>query len=155
MNELTKLDQFLNEVANDFIGFDQTFRNLDRNKLSSKQTSFPPVNIVENGENVRIEMAIAGYSEKDIDIEYHDGILTIKGTKGEDETDENDRYVHRGIAKRAFERSFTIADTVVVDRASFDNGILTIHMYNELPEHRKHRHIEISNKSNDKKMLNE
>lgn len=151
---MTKLDQVFYDLADSFIGFDTVFRNLDGTK-TYKNTSFPPVNIVQDGENIRIEMAVAGYSTDDIDIEYRDGILTVKSAKLTDELNEGERYIHHGIAKRAFERNFTIADTVVVDGASYDNGMLIIHLHNELPEHRKQRKIEIEGSKGNKKLLNE
>jgi len=151
MNEMTTLDRVFDEMTNSFIGFDRTFRNV-RGTLPSKQT-FPPVNIVQNGEDVRLEMAVAGYSEEDIDIEYHDGLLTVRGSKGDDEQNNGDEYIYRGIAKRSFERVFTLADTVVVDDAVFENGILTVYMHNELPEHKKYRKIAINGNSDDEQQL--
>lgn len=148
-----ELEKVFDDMANSFIGFDRAFRNVHRGTLPSKQT-FPPVNIVENGEEVRVEMAVAGYSEKDIDIEYQDGLLTIRGSKGDNEDREGDTYIWRGIAKRSFERVFTLADTVVVDDASFENGILTVIMHNELPEHKKYRKIAINGNSK-QELLNE
>lgn len=151
MNELTKeMDRWLN--AFDLIGFDPHLRRLQGIDPTTKSPSFPPYNLIQDGENIRIEIAVAGYSTDEIDIEYHDGVLTVQGNK--EDFEDNSKYIYKGIAERNFIRKFTLADTVVVDNATFDNGILTIHMHNELPEHLKQRKIEIENASK-KQLLNE
>lgn len=153
MNDLTRT---LDQIAQDFIGFDDAFRHMRRRgNTPQANTSFPPYNVIQDGERIAIELAIAGYTPEEVDIEYEDGLLTIKGEKTVEEKQENDKYLYRGIAGRKFERSFTLADTVVVDGANYENGILTIEMHNELPEHKKHRKIEVSNSTNAKQFLQE
>lgn len=130
-----------------FIGFD---RMLDRmnavNNTTQRNTSnYPPYNIVKVDEdNFNIELALAGFTDKDIDITLKDGVLYVEGNQG----DNDERtYLHRGLSARSFRRSFTIADTIVVNGADFVNGILTISLENVIPEEKKPRKIAINNKA--------
>lgn len=150
MNDLAKtLDQF----AYDFIGFEDAFRHLKRRSdFPTGSSSFPPYNIIQDGQNIAIELAIAGYNEDELELDYEDGVLTIKGEKNQEL--DHEKYVYRGIAGRRFERAFNLADTVFVDDAKYENGILTINLHNELPEHKKHRKIELR-KSGEQQLLNE
>lgn len=151
MHELSKeMDRWINSF--DLIGFDPHLRRLQGVDYTAKSPSFPPYNLIQDGEDIRIEIAVAGYSTDDIEIEYHDGVLSITGNQ--EQTEDNKKYLFKGIAQRNFVRRFTLADTVVIDTATFDNGILTVHMHNELPEHLKQRRIEITNASK-KQLLNE
>lgn len=145
---MTQLDQLLSPHA---LGFDPVIRRMKT--ATGPGGPFPPYNVIKNGENYRIELAIAGYSPDNVEISYEDGILSVMGKTGESET-EGDEYVVRNIAERRFVRKFTLADTVVIDNATFTDGILTINMHNELPEHLKSRKIEIEGVSNEK-LLNE
>ena len=132
------------------VGFD---RILDRmHTLNTKQTNYPPYNIIKTGEDTYlVEIAVAGFEEEDFDIELHDGILTVRGevTPTEMETD----YIHRGIAARNFERKFTLADTIEVEGVTLHQGMLTIELRNVIPEHKKPRKIAIGNA--DKQLLQE
>ncbi len=127
-----------------FVGFDRIF---DRMNTVTKfanipQQKYPPYNIVKTGENTYlIEIAVAGFKEEDFDIELHDGILSVKAEVRTDE--ENHEYIFRGIASRGFERRFTLADTVVVESVSLDQGMLTIHLVNVIPEEKKPRKLQI------------
>lgn len=116
--------------------------------------AFPPYNIIKNGDGFRIEIAIAGYDPSTIDIEFKDGILTVKGDHQVENEDSGEEYVVKNIAGRRFERKFTLADTIVIDNATFENGILAIHMHNELPDHLKSRKINIEGVSKEE-LLNE
>lgn len=145
---MTQLDQLLSPHA---LGFDPVIRRMKT--ATGPAGPFPPYNIIKNGEDYRIELAIAGYSPDNVDIQFEDGTLTIEGHTGKSET-EGDEYVVQNIAERRFIRKFTLADTVVIDNATFNDGILSIHMHNELPEHLKSRKIEIEGVSN-QKLLNE
>ncbi len=127
-----------------FVGFDRIF---DRMNTVTKfanipQQKYPPYNIAKTGENTYlIEIAVAGFKEEDFDIELHDGILSVKAEVRTDE--ENHEYIFRGIASRGFERRFTLADTVVVESVSLDQGMLTIHLVNVIPEEKKPRKLQI------------
>lgn len=123
------------------VGFDRLFNMLDNFDRVDSATGFPPYNIEKQDENAyRITLAVAGFSETEIDIEVKEQSLKITGRKQNDETTE---YLHRGIAGRAFEQTFQLADHVEVTGAAFENGLLHIDLKRELPEKMKPRKIEI------------
>ena len=128
------------------VGFDRLFSMLDNSAQDTP--SYPPYNIERTGENTyRITMAVAGFGEQDLSIEAKEHALTVKGERGsETETGE---VLYRGIAARAFERRFQLADFVEVKGASLENGLLHIDLSREIPEAMKPRKIEISNGSVD------
>ena len=106
--------------------------------------SYPPYNIERTGEDAyRISMAVAGFSENEISIEAHRNVLTVKGERKE-ETNEGSEVLYRGIASRAFERRFQLADHVEVTGASLKNGLLHIDLKRNIPEEMKPRKVEIS-----------
>ncbi|WP_417667717.1 Hsp20 family protein [Roseibium sp.] len=122
------------------VGFDRLFSMLD--SANSEAPSYPPYNIERTGENAyRISMAVAGFGEGDLHVEAKEHVLTVKGEKAED--DESRDILYRGIASRAFERRFQIAEYVRVDGAQLENGLLHIDLVRELPEAMKPRKIEI------------
>ena len=107
--------------------------------------SFPPYNIVKTGDNkYDVELAIAGFNKKDIDVTVEDGILTIKSIK-EAEVKENkkDGVIHKGIAKRYFSKAFTISEDVEVKGAELKDGLLKVSLERIIPENRKARTINI------------
>jgi molecular chaperone IbpA len=113
---------------------------------------YPPYNIVKTDENdYLIELAVAGFGTDDIDIELHNGALTITGNI---ETSSEDKYVYKGIANRSFERRFTLADTVEVEGVDIHQGILTVRLKNVIPEEKKPRKIPIG-KPTEKQLLTE
>lgn len=125
------------------VGFDQ-FANLLNTALRGDQNSagYPPYNIEVEGENrYSITLAVAGFKEDDFDIQVEQGVLTVKGKQGSD--NKQRQYLHQGIATRAFERKFNLADHVEVTGADLDNGLLTIHLLKELPEAMKPKKITI------------
>ena len=127
------------------VGFDRLFTMLDSlaQPDSSGQT-YPPYNIERTGEDAyRISMAVAGFSEDEISIEAHRNVLTIKGERTEEQT-EGREFLHRGIAARAFERRFQLADHVEVEGAELKNGLLHIELTRSIPEEMKPRRIEIA-----------
>jgi len=124
------------------IGFDEIFRHVDHH-LDTGHTNFPPYNIVKGKDelNWTIELALAGYNKKDIDVHYADNTLTIKSIhKDVDDSD----TIHRGIAKRHFTRTFTIADDVEVRGAEMADGMLSVALEKIVPEGKKPRTIEIA-----------
>lgn len=126
------------------IGFDRLFSMLD--SATSDTPSYPPYNIERTGENAyRITMAVAGFSEADLSVEAKEHVLTIKGEKKDE--DEDREILYRGIASRAFERRFQIAEYVRVDGAQLENGLLHIDLVRELPDAMKPRKIEIGSGS--------
>ena len=117
--------------------FDRLFGDIQRTETAS---GFPPYNIrKEEDEKYTIEMAVAGFSQEDLEVELKEGVLTIR-SKSEKEEKE---YLHHGIARRAFSRSFTLSDDVVVKGADLVNGMLTIDLERIVPEEKESRLIEI------------
>ncbi len=125
------------------IGFDDLFRmteSLARTDQSSQ--GYPPYNIAKVGDDeYRIELAVAGFAPEDIDLVVQDRTLTVTGRTNERE--DGVEYLHRGIAKRAFERQFRLADTVKVTGARYHDGLLVIELKREIPEHMRPRKIRI------------
>ncbi|HEY5072585.1 MAG TPA: Hsp20 family protein [Caulobacteraceae bacterium] len=124
------------------VGFDRLADLLDAASTETA-TGYPPYNIERTGENsYRIEIAVAGFKPKDLNIEIKENLLTVQGRKSD--TDETRRYLHRGLAERNFERRFQLADYVVVSEAQLADGLLSLSLERELPEALKPRRIEIS-----------
>jgi len=125
------------------IGFDRLFSLLDNVSQSENTTAYPPYNIERTGdESYRISMAVAGFSEEDISIEAKQNSLTVTAERNEEEQNENE-VLFRGIAARSFERRFQLADHVEVKNASLENGLLHIDLVREIPEAMKPRKISI------------
>ena len=127
------------------VGFDRLFSSMLDTLASPEgsQSSYPPYNIERTGENAyRITMAVAGFDESELSIEAREHALTVKGEKSA-EVDKDVDYLYRGIAKRAFERRFQLADYVEVRGASLKNGLLHIDLVREIPETMKPRRIDI------------
>jgi molecular chaperone IbpA len=129
------------------IGFDRLSQMLESSLGEGQPVAYPPYNILKLDEdNYRITMAVAGFTEKDIEITAKENQLIVQGrVTGPDETkDEKATYLHRGIAERAFERRFQLADHIRVNGAGLENGLLTIALVREIPEQMKPRKIEIA-----------
>ena len=125
------------------VGFDRVFDMLDSMAGQPAHGGYPPYNIEKTGEDsYRLTMAVAGFSQNEIDITVHENTLIVSA-KGEKEG-ENGRYLHRGIARRAFERRFSLADHLKVTGASLDNGLLHVDVVREVPEAMKPRTIRIA-----------
>jgi molecular chaperone IbpA len=129
------------------VGFDRMFSMLDQiGGVESSAPSYPPYNIERTGENAyRISVAVAGFAEADLAIETKENRLTIRGQKQPKEKTGDVLYL--GIAARAFERSFQLADHVAVEGASLDNGLLHVELVREIPEAMKPRTIPITSPS--------
>ena len=135
------------------VGFDRLFTMLDSLGQPDQSPAYPPYNIERTGENAyRITMAVAGFDESELSIEAREHALTIKGEKAE-ETGEQPQFLHRGIAKRAFERRFQLADHVEIRGAQLKNGLLHIDLVREIPEAAKPRRIEITSVGRDAKQI--
>jgi molecular chaperone IbpA len=133
----TNLEDTLNQLL---IGSDRFFEEMN---LVRRTDKYPPTNVVQVDETHHIiEMAIAGFSPEDIKIGTERGILTIKSIPKEDPR-ENRNYIHRGIASRDFSTSFKLYENVVVTGASFKNGILSISLETQIPDHLKATEIKI------------
>lgn len=127
------------------VGFDRLFSMFDSLAQPSEAAqSYPPYNIERISENdYRITMAVAGFSENELEIEAHRNQLTIKGAKAEEQVEPLSEVLYRGIASRAFERRFQLADFVEISGASLKNGLLHIDLKREIPEQMKPRKIEV------------
>ncbi|MDO5630999.1 MAG: Hsp20 family protein [Paracoccus sp. (in: a-proteobacteria)] len=126
------------------VGFDRLADVMDR-ALSADVAAptYPPYNIEKTGENAyRISIAVAGFAADDLTVEMRDGAVIVSARKATE--DESRTYLHRGIATRAFERKFTLADHVRVEGASHADGMLHIDLIREIPEALKPRRIEIA-----------
>jgi molecular chaperone IbpA len=132
------------------VGFDNVFDHFERmfedDFRGLAVPNFQPYNIVKTGKNsYDVELALAGYSKKDIDVSLEEGVLTIKSVKSEEEkeVEDNNGVLHQGIAKRYFSKAFTIADDVEVKGAELKDGLLKVSMERIVPEHKKAQTIEV------------
>ena len=140
-NALSLFTDF-NKLTPYAVGYDRIFDTLSRyvdNNVTS--TGFPPYNIRKEGDyNYVVEMALAGFGKKDIEVEVAEGTLSVRSVK---ENTEDESTVYRGISYRKFERKFTLADDLVVNGAKLENGMLTIDIERVVPEEKKPRLISV------------
>jgi molecular chaperone IbpA len=124
------------------VGFDRLFDLINNARQIETQDNFPPYDIVRTGEDTyRISLAVAGFAPDDIAVTAQQNMLTVAG--GKSQSGEAD-YLYQGIAARPFERQFSLADYVEVERAWYDNGLLQIELVRKVPEAMKVRRIEIN-----------
>ena len=124
-----------------FVGFDNLFNELETIS-TQKHNSFPAHDILRITEDeYEITLALSGFNKKDLSIDVHDGVLSIKGNGGSEVQDDKVQYLYRGIAKRSFEQKFRLEQYVDVKDAKLSNGLLTISLVREIPEERKPRQI--------------
>ena len=149
--DMNKTLSIFNNLRPITVGFDNMFDHFEhlmddgfyRNGLTA---NFPPYNIVKTGKNsYDVELALAGFNKKDIEVQYEDNLLTVKSKKSEkvDKTDEDGNIIHRGISQRFFSKSFTIANDVEVKGAELKDGLLTVALERIIPEAKKAKTIEI------------
>ena len=140
MTRISALHQHL--IRPSFVGFDNLFNEIERLVEGTQPApSFPPHNIVKvTDNNYVVELAVAGFSKDEIDIQLDDGNLIIKGEKNDKEGIE---YVYRGIATRSFTKKIRLMETIEVRGAEFKDGILRIGLENIIPDHKKPRKIQI------------
>jgi molecular chaperone IbpA len=131
------------------IGFENLNRLVDF-ATRGESDAYPPYNIEKLAEDAyRISMAVAGFSREELELTVQDNVLIVIG-KTEPKTEEAERqFLHRGIAKRAFERRFQLADTIKVTGAGYADGLLNIELKREVPEHKKPRRIAIDGEAGD------
>lgn len=142
MNQLARFDtSALNQLNRALIGFDRIFNDFE-NRWQHSTTNYPPYNVIKHDDNsFEIEVAVAGFDREDITIEVDQDQLRIKGQRKQVE-DTRD-YLHRGLAARDFERTFTLAEHILVGEAELTNGILRVKLTREVPESLKPRLISI------------
>ena len=131
------------------VGFDDVFDHFESmfdGPSVIVGSNYPPYDIIKTGKyTYDIQVALAGYGKKDIDVSFENSVLTIKSVKDKDEkkVEDNDGVLHKGIAKRMFTKSFTIAEDVEIKGAELKDGLLNVSMEKVIPEHKKARTIEI------------
>ena len=126
------------------VGFDRMASMLNSSSRVEQTGGYPPYNIISRGENsYQITMAVAGFAENELNITSELNQLSIVGEKSDDQENDENQFLYRGIATRSFERRFNLADHVRVTGARLDNGLLHIDLERELPEVMKPRNIEI------------
>ena len=134
------------------VGFDSIFDHFENMwdddffNLPSVSNNYPPYNIVKSGNNkYDVEVALAGFNKKDINVNVGDGMLTIESKKEDknSDEDENGEVLHKGISQRYFKRSFSVADDVEVKGAKLEDGLLRVSMERKIPEARKLKTIDV------------
>ena len=144
---MNKALSIFNQLRPISIGFDNVFTHFERmfdDDLYITAGNYPPYNIVKTGpEKYNIEVALAGYSKEDINVDFAEGLLTIKSVK-EEKSDEKNGILHKGIAKRHFSRTFTIADDVEIKDAELKDGLLKVFLNRIVPEGKEARQIKIN-----------
>ena len=125
-----------------FVGFDRLFENMAQMSAGSKSLpSYPPFNVVKDGDHYIVEVALAGINKKDLDVEVQENTLSISYESSNKE--ESDNKLYRGIAQRSFRRQFSLAEDVEVTGASFKNGLLKIDLERIIPEEKRPKQIKI------------
>lgn len=126
------------------VGFDEMLNRVSNLNIDYSKAlyAFPPYNIVKLDENkYRVEVAVAGFCKNELEVEVKENTLVVSGKS---KTDESETYVHKGIANRAFKRSFELADTVEVQSSELTNGMLKVFLENIIPESRKPKKVDIT-----------
>ena len=125
------------------VGFDTMFDRLMNFSPTQQESGYPPYNIRKVDDyNYVIEIALAGFSERDIEVEVADGVLSVRSKEDKDTAEAE--YVHRGIARRSFARKWTLSDDMIVNGAEFQNGLLNINLEKVVPEEKKPRIVPIT-----------
>ena len=128
------------------IGFDKIFQ--DFSKTVDTNTNYPPYNLIKYSDSEYVvEVAVAGFSESQIDVELHKRTLRVSGRSERTETEDTAIYLHRGISGRDFTRVFTLAENVNVTGAEVDRGVLRVHLVHEVPPEHQPKKIEIKFKA--------
>ncbi len=149
---MTKNLSIFNNLRPITVGFDDMFDHfehmMDDSFFRGTMGNFPPYNIVKTGDNTYdVELALAGFGKDDIEVEYKENQLTVKSKPNKDDVETVDKYdngvLHRGISKRFFSKSFTIANDVEVKGAELKDGLLKVSLERIIPEHKKAKSIEI------------
>jgi len=143
MTNIARFDtQALNRAL---IGFDRMFDEMEARFVNTAQTNYPPYNVIRESDNLyTIEVAVAGFKKDEIKVTIEDGTLSIEANKDVVEDDEGTfQYLHRGLASRAFTRSWTLAEHIKVKGAEIKDGILTVKLEREVPEELKPKIIDV------------
>lgn len=136
-----------------FVGFDDQYNKMAKihDDLTKSIPNYPPYNIKKTGDNTYvIELAVAGFAKQDIEIELADGKMLIKGNVHSDDADSAENFLFKGIANRAFTRTFALDDQIEVKDAEMFNGMLKVFLERIIPEHKKPKKIEVKDTSESK-----
>lgn len=134
---MTNLDHYFTNT----LGFDKLFVNAD--SFFNNLDKFPFHNIIKEGDlDYTIELALAGFGKTDLNVQLKEGSLIIKGEKSEEKVDTK-QFLHKGIGTRKFTKTFRLSDTMDIEEASFDNGILSIKLHNNLPKDKQPKNIKV------------
>lgn len=137
------------------VGFDRllsTMEEFDKIFEKTKTPTYPPYNIVKfDDESYEIQIAVAGFSKEDVDIQLNQNVLTVNGVSQKVES--SIQYLHHGLASRDFRHTFRLSDNVIVDSADMINGVLKINLKNVIPEEKKPRKIQIGNSEKEKLLV--
>jgi molecular chaperone IbpA len=140
MTQLTRYD--VNALSKALVGFDRIFDDMERRFANQSSSNYPPFNIAKMADNLYdIAIAVTGFEKEEISVTVEANELTVKGERKND--DPEPEYLHRGLALRDFERTFTLAEHMKVRKAEIRNGILLIQIEREIPEEMKPRVIDI------------
>lgn len=154
---MTKALNLFDNFDRFFIGFDDQLARMTKihDELAKNIPNYPPYNIIKNSENsYTIEIAVAGFGQQDIDVEFEEGKLIVRGKLQTAEDPREEAFMHKGIANRAFTRSFMLNDEIEVKDAEVFNGMLKIALERLIPEHKQPKKIPVKAKSA-KQMLTE
>jgi molecular chaperone IbpA len=157
MTYINQLPAVFKDFDKVFVGFDDTYNKLAKihDDITKHIPNYPPYNIKKIEENKYIiELACAGFAKQDIEITFEDNKLIVKGNAADD----NDNFVFKGIANRAFTRTFALDDQIEIKEAAMFNGMLKIALERIIPEHKKPRKVEIKDsdsKVSERQLLNE
>lgn len=141
MTQLTRFDTAA--LSRALVGFDQMFNDMERRFATQLSTNYPPHNIAKVADNLyEIAIAVTGFEKDEITVQVEQNELTIKGERKEEENSAIE-YLHRGLALRDFERTFTLAEHMKVVKAEIKNGVLSVTIEREIPESPKPRVIDV------------
>mgnify|MGYP003131470341 FL=1 len=130
-----------------FVGFDNLFDSISQMSQGSKSLpSYPPYNVLQDGDDYVIEIALAGIAKKDLNVELQENTLSISYDSSNDivnDVIEENKVLHKGIAQRSFKRQFTLSEDIVVEGANFKDGMLNIFLKRVVPEEKKPKQIKI------------
>ena len=133
--------KYLDSIHRNTIGLEDWITRFD-NAFETSKVNYPPYNLIkESDTRFRLELAVAGFSKEDVEVTTEYNKLTVEAKQEESTTDE---YLHRGLAARAFNRSWTLSDDVEIDEVNFTNGLLTVRLNKIVPDHQKRKVYEIT-----------
>jgi molecular chaperone IbpA len=145
MTQLTRFDtNSLAQLNRALVGFDRLFDGFETKFASQLANNYPPHNVLKTGENhYSIEIAVAGFKKSEVSVEIEQEILTVRGVSETPNEATSNHYLHRGLSRRDFERSWQLAEHMVVKGAVIQDGVLTINLEYTIPEEKKARVIDI------------